>query len=41
MTELVLITAIMEATKGHDVAVINFPCAFLNPEIDKVVHMVL
>ncbi len=41
MTESVLITAVMEATEGRDVAMIDLPGAFLNAEIDELVHMVL
>ncbi len=41
MTELVLITAAMEVTKGRDIAVIDLPGAFLNADMDEVVHMVL
>jgi len=41
MTESVLITAAIVATEGRDVAVIDLPGAFLNAEMDEVVHMVL
>ncbi len=41
MTESVLITAAIEATEGRDVALIDLPRAFLNAEMDEVVHMVL
>ncbi len=37
MTESVLITAIIEATEGQDVAVIDLPGAFLNTEMEEVV----
>ncbi len=40
MTESVLITSAMEATKGHNVVVIDLPGAFLNASMDKV-RMVL
>ena len=41
MTESVLITAAIEATEGRDMAVIDLPGAFLNADMDEVVHMVL
>ncbi len=41
MAESVLITAAIEATEGRDVAVIDLPGAFLNLDMDEVVHMVL
>ncbi len=41
MTESVLITTAIKATEGRDVAVIDFPGAFLNADMDEVVHMVL
>ncbi len=41
MTESVLITRAIEATEGQDVAIIDLPGAFLNAEMDEVVHMVL
>lgn len=41
MTESVLIAMAIEATEGCDVAVIDLPGAFLNAEMDEVVHMVL
>ncbi len=41
MTESVLITSAIEAMEGRDVAVIDLPGAFLNAEMDEVVHMVL
>jgi len=41
MTKSVLITAAIKVTEGRDVAVIDLPGAFLNAELDEVVHMVL
>ncbi len=41
MTESVLITVAIEATKGQDVVVIDLPRVFLNAKMDEVVHMVL
>ncbi len=41
MTKSVLITAAMEAMDGHDVAVVDLSGAFLNADMDNVVHMVL
>ncbi len=41
MTESVLITAAIEAMEGRDVAVIDLLGAFLNADMDEVVHMVL
>ncbi len=41
MTKLVLITAAIKVTEGCNNAVIDLPGAFLNAEMDKVIHMVL
>ena len=37
--ESVLLTAFQEANEGRDLAVVNFPGAFLNAFLEEVVHM--
>jgi hypothetical protein len=39
--ESVLISSVLDAMEGHDVAKVDIPCAFMQADMDKVVHMKL
>ena len=41
MTDAIIITSMVDAHEGRDIAMIDFPGAFLYPETDDIVHMVI